>query len=216
MPLTISNNNTHFLFTTPVLNAQWQAAAQHNAPLKDIILRKESEAPGRALSNQGGWQSDDDLWTWPHASINALYQWVQFCIVQMYESHHAGNFRKSMAEAQLRLRAKDTAWANINRRGHANSIHNHPGATWSGVYYVQVPDDSGWISFLDPRPGVNMMDCGHELLDVFRDNMHHIEPREGMTLLFPGWLLHMVDLHQNDVARISIAFNAKLFKEPLP
>ena len=31
-------------------------------------------------------------------------------------------------------------WANINRSGHANEFHSHPGAYWSCVYYV---DDGG-------------------------------------------------------------------------
>ena len=29
-----------------------------------------------------------------------------------------------------------SAWANVNRRGDFNQLHTHPGATWSGVYYV--------------------------------------------------------------------------------
>ena len=31
-------------------------------------------------------------------------------------------------------------WANINPVGASNALHCHPGATWSGVYYV---DDGG-------------------------------------------------------------------------
>src|SRR5258708_6272163 len=27
-------------------------------------------------------------------------------------------------------------WANINRSGHGNEFHSHPGSFWSGVYYV--------------------------------------------------------------------------------
>ena len=31
-------------------------------------------------------------------------------------------------------------WANINKSGHGNEFHSHPGSFWSGVYYV---DDGG-------------------------------------------------------------------------
>ena len=39
-------------------------------------------------------------------------------------------------------------WANINRKGEGNAFHSHPGAFWSGVYYV---DDGGIVA--DPSLG---------------------------------------------------------------
>jgi hypothetical protein len=48
-----------------------------------------------------------------------------------------------------------SAWANVNRRGDFNNMHTHPGATWSGVYYVDHgelnPDAEGTaIQLYDP------------------------------------------------------------------
>ena len=49
----------------------------------------------------------------------------------------------------VRIVWKTNAWANVNRRNHGNEFHTHPGAYWSGTYYV---DDAGGIGD-DPRLG---------------------------------------------------------------
>ena len=48
-------------------------------------------------------------------------------------------------------------WANINMRYSHNRNHVHPGALWSGVYYIQTPKDSGRIWFTDPRGEAHTM-----------------------------------------------------------
>ncbi|KAJ1618937.1 hypothetical protein T492DRAFT_435213 [Pavlovales sp. CCMP2436] len=49
-------------------------------------------------------------------------------------------------------------WANVSRSGHYHGLHDHADATWSGVYYVQVPpagaDYSGRIAFRTAVGGV--------------------------------------------------------------
>ena len=50
-----------------------------------------------------------------------------------------------------------SAWANVNRQGDFNEMHTHPGATWSGAYYVDRgesnPDTEGTtIHLYDPNP----------------------------------------------------------------
>ena len=48
-------------------------------------------------------------------------------------------------------------WANVNRAGHGNEFHSHPGSFWSGVYYVDDggigadPSLGGELEFMDPR-----------------------------------------------------------------
>ncbi len=50
-----------------------------------------------------------------------------------------------------------SAWANVNRPGDFNKMHTHPGATWSGVYYVDPGDadhtaEGTAIHISDPYP----------------------------------------------------------------
>lgn len=101
------------------------------------------------------------------------------------------------------------SWVNINSKGHSNAIHNHKvpfGDTlWSGVFYVQVPENSGDIVFLDSRSGI--VDVNDYLYNDGPSNYYSITPEAGQMLLFPSWLMHYVTPNESDQERISIAFN---------
>ena len=92
-------------------------------------------------------------------------------------------------------------WGNINYRGNWNNLHEHTGAFISGVYYVKVPKDSGHLAFRAPRAITVSEQSGEHPKWV------NIEPNEGVLMLFPGYLEHMVKPNQSDESRISIAFN---------
>jgi uncharacterized protein (TIGR02466 family) len=107
-----------------------------------------------------------------------------------------------------------SAWANINRRGDFNQVHTHPGATWSGVYYVDRgesnPDAEGTaIHLYDPCPArTNIFFPELSASNVL------FKPEPGLMILFPSYMPHDVLPHRGDRPRISIAFNVR--KEPFP
>jgi uncharacterized protein (TIGR02466 family) len=83
--------------------------------------------------------------------------------------------------------------------------HIHPRSFMSGVYYVKVPSNSGNIVFKDPRPASEWEDNG-----FLYNNMSptaYLPVKEGMLLLFPGWLRHRTELNKSDEQRVSISFN---------
>jgi uncharacterized protein (TIGR02466 family) len=106
------------------------------------------------------------------------------------------------------------AWANINRRGDFNQMHTHPGATWSGIYYVDAgetdPDAAGTtLQLADPCPArTNIFFPELSASNVL------FRPQPGLMILFPSYLPHAVPPHQGDRPRISIAFNVR--REPFP
>jgi len=111
----------------------------------------------------------------------------------------------------------DNMWANVNYKYSHNKNHVHPGAQWSGVYYIQTPKDCGHIWFTDP--------CGerHMELPVMADKKQkpvhywrevHYEPIEGRLIMFPGWLVHEVAPNMSNIKgekgwRVSVSFNFK-------
>jgi len=194
-------------FATPILQRPWPEAAHHNPTLNQLIMERMGASPSVSISNEGGWQSSDDLLRWDHPSISELSQWFLDCIVDIHDTYHDGQFRAMLRTASLSFVC--TAWANVNRKGHWNNLHNHAGSHWSGVYYVQVPENCGEISFLDPRLSINMLATGHEFLDLFASDQHAITPQAGMTVIFPSWLHHLVKASHSDEPRISIAFNMR-------
>jgi uncharacterized protein (TIGR02466 family) len=107
-----------------------------------------------------------------------------------------------------------SAWANVNRRGDFNEVHTHPGATWSGVYYVDrgepKPDAEGTaIDLYDPYPArTNVF-----FPELSTSNL--LFKREpGLMILFPSYVPHAVPPHRGDRECVSIAFNAR--REPFP
>ncbi|MEP1929909.1 MAG: TIGR02466 family protein, partial [Roseibium sp.] len=95
-----------------------------------------------------------------------------------------------------------------------NAPHTHPGAHWSGVYYVAQPEsdvgDSGKIEFVAPR-----VDLPHwEILQTSAFRLkRRFRPVAGEIILFPSYLLHWVYPNEADADRVTVAFNATFRKQ---
>jgi uncharacterized protein (TIGR02466 family) len=98
------------------------------------------------------------------------------------------------------------SWINLHDRGGFNLLHLHEGSLLSGSFYLQVPAGAGDFVFRDPRPGAihgkvkGPVPNGHS--DI------HLTPSAGLLVLFPCWMEHYVEPHDNDQPRITLAFNA--------
>lgn len=108
----------------------------------------------------------------------------------------------------------DSMWANINSRYAYNRHHTHPHALWSGVYYVQAPDDCGLLYFTDPRPQTQVLTPYYDADRRHPSTWNEVfyQPQEGRLIVFPAWLVHAV--HPNlsseegeSGERISVSFN---------
>jgi uncharacterized protein (TIGR02466 family) len=120
----------------------------------------------------------------------------------------------------LSISWRTNMWANVNRAGHGNEFHSHPGSFWSGVYYVDdggISADTklgGELEFMDPRaPGVAMY-APHLAFNVpgglSVGANEVVVPKPGRMVLFPAWILHQVRPYKGNAARISVAFNLSL------
>jgi len=99
-------------------------------------------------------------------------------------------------------------WATLHANGTDHGWHAHAGTMISGIYFIRTPPGSGPLSFADPRQlHQESVDEARPLEEPFKCNTFEVYPQAGDLVLFPPWLLHMVQ--QTDVAdeRISIAFN---------
>jgi uncharacterized protein (TIGR02466 family) len=197
------------LFPSPILSHVWSDGPELNAELRERILEHARRHPGKELTNIGGW----------HSETGAL----EFCGTA--GERLIRHMREMTEEATLRLFAEFSqpprqiswtlsAWANVNRRGDYNQMHTHPGATWSGVYYVDhgesAPDAEGTaIRLSDPcPPRTNIFFPELSASDVL------FPPEPGLMILFPSYVPHAVLPHRGDRPRISVAFNVR--KEPFP
>jgi uncharacterized protein (TIGR02466 family) len=199
------------LFPTPIVIATMPDAAPLNAELKRIILAREQASESVERSNRGGWQSSWDMHEWGGEPMKKVLAYAK-AIVNDATVDRAGN-RHDIAW-------RINCWANINRSGHGNQFHTHPGALWSASYYVDdggVDADrtlGGEFEILDPR-GVAPAMYAPQLTFPGPDyqgqgESQRITPRAGVFIVFPSWLSHGVCPYRGTRERISIAMNFSL------
>ena len=198
------------LFSNPLIRFQVQGHQALNTALLEEGERLRALDEGASKSNRGGWHSAGNLFNLSTPCIETL----RSAAVESVETAT----RKIGAKADLKsLDLKLFAWMNINPKGGFNAPHTHPGAHWSGVYYVNQPevsdDTSGMIEFLDPRsdlPNWRLLKA-----QSFRPKKK-IRPQAGEIILFPSYLVHWVYPNETNEDRVTIAFNATFKKSPKP
>ena len=114
-----------------------------------------------------------------------------------------------------RLNIYNDCWFHVTRRGGFFGLHNHPNASWSGVYCVDPgrsdPDKkmSGALCFVNPTI-MNAMHMDAEISSMPLPYAPHIAQfrlEAGQLVIFPSWVMHDVKPFEGEGERITIAFN---------
>jgi len=196
------------LFATPVAFAPLPNAEAVNTALRRTILERAETHPSTAHSNLGGWQSSWDLPEWGGEEATFLLSFAR----QLADKFTADRTGKP-APQDWRM----NAWANVNRNGHGNEFHTHPGCMWSAVYYVddggaaEDPSLGGEFEIQDPR-GVAPAMYWPEIVPAVPGGAsmgasEMINPVAGTVMMFPSWVSHAVRPYTGAGTRISIAIN---------
>ena len=203
----IEQTSSELLFSTPLMRFR---VADHRALDRELLAEGErlrTQSAGVQKSNRGGWHSEGNLFSSGPPCIANLREAAVAAVIAATRT--AG----SKVDPET-LRLKLFGWMNINPPGGFNAPHTHPGAHWSGVYYVAQPavetGNSGMIEFLDPRS-----DLPHWRLfraKPFRSK-RKVRPEAGEIVLFPSYLVHWVYPNETGEERVTIAFNAT-FRKP--
>ena len=85
--------------------------------------------------------------------------------------------------------------------------HVHPNSILSGAYYAKVPAKSGNIEFYDPVRERVMSTFPVKARTRINSQAMEYRGREGLLLIFPGWLQHSVQPNRSEDFRVSISFN---------
>lgn|ERR1700732_2620923 len=191
------------LFPTRIWQAQLEALAPHLERWVKVVLAMRAAAPKPAgRTNRRGWNSED-MTVLERPDFAPLRQAIRAaCASALGEMGHG--------EGAFQLQS----WVNLHDRGGFNFLHLHEGSLLSGSFYLKVPPGSGQFVFRDPRPGVL-----HGSIKGGVPNGHadiHLSPSVGLLVLFPCWMEHYVEPHDNDEPRITIAFNANALNNDLP
>lgn len=206
-------------FPSPILSTVLPNSTGLNTQLKTLFLaweqdknRPRSSAPTPVIK-VAVYESDFSLFLSQEPVIQQL---SHFCLNAV--GHVAAHLNNYSNEEMANLRIYHHSWYHLTRKGGYTAQHNHPMASWSGVYCVdpgdQMPDkpNNGSLRFLDSRTTAGMyLDPG---------NSHWTNPfgfgelaynlQAGQLLLFPSYLMHEVAPYYGERERITVAFNAWL------
>jgi uncharacterized protein (TIGR02466 family) len=204
------------LFSVPFVRTQWPDSAALNAELRTLLLRREAEGapwrnpnPNMAIP-RGLFESKFDLFSWPERCVQQLHE---FCMRQLFAT--VGELNGYSTEELVKFESQTHAWFHITRRGGRFFAHNHPMASWSGVYCVSPgqadPQEplSGSLHFQNPHQLANMFvdPANRRLVREFSLHGRNLSLAAGELILFPSWLFHEVHPYTGDGERITVAFN---------
>ncbi len=210
-------------FAIPVVETYFPRADELNPKLKALFLEREKEGdkhrnvvPTPTVQVEI-FESDFQLFGWPEPEVQALRD---FCFDTL--ARVIAQLNGYDAAQMNRLRVFSHTWFHITRYGGYISNHNHPMASWSGVYCVDPGEavaekpDSGVLRFADPRSyGTMYMDPGNShLRDPFAFGSLNFRFRAGQFILFPSYLMHEVAPFFGSDERITVAFNAWIQEQP--
>jgi uncharacterized protein (TIGR02466 family) len=198
------------LFPTILYKGSLVGSDDINKKIKAAIRKeKKMDSVGINRSNQlGSWHSKNNLYK-KEVFIELAKVIESFADSISEEWHYSKGKRLGLAQM----------WAMINPPGAFNMAHTHPGSLWSGVYYVQVPENSGAIVFEDPRSVAvavrgsyentsNRPECAWVKITF--------QPEVGDFFIFPSWLRHSVEPNfsmekGNKSHRMIVSFNLDQF-----
>ena len=209
-------NITH-AFASPIISTVMPDCGELNQRLRQLFLQWEQDTSRRRSSaptpviKVAVYESGFDLFLNPEPEIQTL---KQFCLQTL--GYVMAQLNGYNAEEMARLRIYQHSWYHLTRHQGYTAQHNHPMASWSGVYCVdpgepvtQYPNN-GALRFLEARGTASMyLDPGNAHLAppfAFGDLSYQLAP--GQLLLFPSYLLHEVAPYYGHRERITVAFNA--------
>lgn len=204
------------LFAVPFAQLEMPDCVALNAELRALFLAREREGqrwsnPRPSMNIQPGlFESHFELFSWPEPCIQRLRE---FCWNAL--STLIAQLNRYDDERMRAFEVKNHCWFHVTRRGGRFASHNHPMASWSGVYCV----DAGRSDPDSPDSGVLYFENPHKLTNIFRDPANaHLQPgfssdglslqlKPGQLVLFPSWLFHEVMPFHGEGERITVAFN---------
>jgi uncharacterized protein (TIGR02466 family) len=203
------------MFAVPFSFSRYPAHARLNPALKRYVLEQEKSgaaANPRPLTqrNAATFESHFNLFRDGDAAVQELkaFCWDQLLAV-------IGRLNGYDLPTLHRLQIYNESWFHVTRRGGFFGVHNHPNASWSGVYCVDPGQhdagkkESGLLSFINPM----IMNAMH--MDAATINMKlpygyqvaSVPLEAGQLVVFPSWVLHDVKPFEGPGERVTIAFN---------
>ena len=196
----MNQRNVYELFPDPIFHYKLENYKQINKELLNYILElQKKDKKGNNRSNRGGWHSPNfDLVNPgpPIDFINSFKDFLKHIIEDEIGWEYVPNKQRVVA-----------MWAIINKKNSYNVKHNHQNCYLSSAYYIKKPENSGDITFYDPKEAKTYRFPEVEKYTSYSEQSITIKPKEGDLLIFPSYLYHDVGINLSDEERVVVSFN---------
>ena len=184
------------IYSVPLWQSEYPEFDEHKEIFLNAVRTYKDQNPSVQKSNIAGYHSPETL-----QGVEELRPLFEYLCQLGFKAVGDLDF----VDCDIAL---TSAWLNINdTRQCMNGEHVH-GDVFSGVFYLQAPEESGKLVL--QNPAINRMWNGCDLAiqkNQFTGESIRIEPVEGNIILFPSYLPHSVETNNHDEERISISFN---------
>lgn len=218
-----TNLKAYAAFATPFGEANLADGGQLNKVLHQIILALEQPSadfrnPDSVVQQPAGlFESKFEFFARPEPAVQQLRAFCWSALGQFMRELAGDSIDISISE----LKISTQTWFHVTRSGGYFGYHNHPMASWSGVYCVcdGEPDGSvsnnGVLVFPHPLSAANsFLDCTNAVLRwPFTQGNLALALKPGQLVLFPSWLGHYVTPFYGRSERVTVAFNAWFKRE---
>ena len=194
----------HTLFPTYVWETQI-TGVDNESILKFVYERENQDPAGVRRSNMGGWHSHpyEEGSVPPDCFKELLDDCTDF--VNDYCSQYTGINNLHIGNYLFIT----------NRKHEYNNQHHHMGSFLSCAYYVKAPKGSGNIILQRDDHGEYYF--GNKIgVSDYTQLAKYFEPKEGLFLVFPSWLLHSVEQNLSDEDRVVLSINFCLTPDEKP
>ena len=196
----MNQRNVYELFPDPIFHCKLENYKQINKELLNYILElQKKDKKGNNRSNRGGWHSPNfDIVNPgpPIDFINSFKVFLKHIIEDEIGWEYVPNKQRIVA-----------MWAIINKKNSYNVKHNHQNCYLSSDYYIKKPENSGDITFYDPKEVKTYRFPEVERNTSYSAESITVKPKEGDLLIFPSYLYHDVGVNLSDEERVVVSFN---------
>lgn len=177
----------HDWWATPV----WEVDTGFNTKFNDALLEEIAKC------NSPINPFEFNIWDYKSPCISAVKEKILTCAKENTVQQLPPFLRSNMILTR--------GWVNRQQPGESLGLHYHAGTLMACTYYINSPENCGDLMLVEPRGGVNW---GWEQDgNVFGAKFKRIKPKEGKLVMFPAFVLHMVDINRSDQTRVSLATN---------
>lgn len=179
------NEHQDNIFNIPIWGYILNEHQYQSTDYIDYILEMKENVPSVSKSNFGGWHSPSNLYE--HGIFKELASLILNVAKDITQP-----YRRTSDLQFLEM------WSMVNTKYNYNAHHTHEGII-SGVFYLQVPENSGRLILCNPA----VRSQSHPI----RNKDFPVEPEQLALILFPSWLEHYVEPSHSNEERIAISFN---------